>query len=384
MTPRTICVLGMHRSGTSCLTGTLEEAGVCLGEVATHSPHNLKGNREHPQIMALHEDLLARAGGSWCDPPRQVRWEPRHRTAQREILAACGARTPWGFKDPRTLLVWEGWADVLDDVALVGIYRSPLAVARSLEKRNGMTIAQGLQLWEAYNRRLLDLRRQHAFPVVRFDVPEEQLRARFAAIIEWLGLPPGRGEFFAPELRHQSGAAEDPLPDSTVDLIAALEAAERESMPSDCRSRCGRTSGIATEVQAVSLQAAKPRRPAVWSLDYWVQPSGAKASSLELERPLLDQPMAGASLPLAGWVSSTNLRLRSLTVLGSRGRLACVPLVHETPGRYRFDTVVHLEQSALRENLKLAAVDGFRRSTCLAVLEVHRTPLASSRSTRAA
>lgn len=28
-----LIVFGMHRSGTSCLTGTLEEAGVYLGEV---------------------------------------------------------------------------------------------------------------------------------------------------------------------------------------------------------------------------------------------------------------------------------------------------------------------------------------------------------------
>ncbi len=34
-----IAVLGMHRSGTSCLTGLLEQAGVFLGPVIT-SPSN--------------------------------------------------------------------------------------------------------------------------------------------------------------------------------------------------------------------------------------------------------------------------------------------------------------------------------------------------------
>lgn len=42
----TVLILGMHRSGTSCLAGSLQEAGLYLGEVNTAAPHNAKGNRE--------------------------------------------------------------------------------------------------------------------------------------------------------------------------------------------------------------------------------------------------------------------------------------------------------------------------------------------------
>ena len=66
---RTICVLGMHRSGTSCLAGTLEQAGVFLGEVATQNPFNLKGNRENGTIRGLNGGVLADNGAEWNRPP---------------------------------------------------------------------------------------------------------------------------------------------------------------------------------------------------------------------------------------------------------------------------------------------------------------------------
>jgi hypothetical protein len=59
-----ISVLGMHRSGTSSLVGSLEEAGVFLGNVQRVNPNNPKGNLEHLKIMKLHDDLLAENGGS--------------------------------------------------------------------------------------------------------------------------------------------------------------------------------------------------------------------------------------------------------------------------------------------------------------------------------
>jgi len=68
---RVIAILGMHRSGTSLLAGTLQECGLDLGDVITASPANEKGNRESWALMALHEDLLRKAGGSWNQPPGQ-------------------------------------------------------------------------------------------------------------------------------------------------------------------------------------------------------------------------------------------------------------------------------------------------------------------------
>ena len=66
---QSILILGMHRSGTSCLAGSLQEAGLYLGEVNTTAPHNAKGNRESRTIVALHDGLLQANGGAWDAPP---------------------------------------------------------------------------------------------------------------------------------------------------------------------------------------------------------------------------------------------------------------------------------------------------------------------------
>ena len=82
----TIIVLGMHRSGTSALTGTLEKAGLQLGSVIEEAPDNLKGSRESRSIMLLHEDILERNGGSWDNPTPNPHWSPVHRAFRDTII----------------------------------------------------------------------------------------------------------------------------------------------------------------------------------------------------------------------------------------------------------------------------------------------------------
>jgi hypothetical protein len=63
-------VLGMHRSGTSVLISCLGRAGVYLGAVLDQ-PHPLHGRGVHEPLalVLMHEDWLARNGGSWHTPP---------------------------------------------------------------------------------------------------------------------------------------------------------------------------------------------------------------------------------------------------------------------------------------------------------------------------
>src|SRR6266446_4453200 len=151
MPGRIIAVLGMHRSGTSCLVGLLEQAGVFLGEVSRKNPSNLKGNGENPRIMALHEELLRINGGSWDAPPETVVWPRELKTRRDGIIGDYRGAPLWGFKDPRTLLALDGWLEALPGLQFVGIFRHPLSVAESLERRNGFSLEKGLRLWSAYN-----------------------------------------------------------------------------------------------------------------------------------------------------------------------------------------------------------------------------------------
>ena len=86
---RCLVVLGMHRSGTSVLMGTLRDAGVHIGQVLAASIEgNRRGLQEAPAVLYMHEQLLEANGGSWREPPETVVWEIlRRRRAEIEARA---------------------------------------------------------------------------------------------------------------------------------------------------------------------------------------------------------------------------------------------------------------------------------------------------------
>ncbi len=192
-----ICILGMHRSGTSCLTGSLQEAGLQLGDCHTWNPFNLKGNRENQAFVDLNDAVLEANGGSWDHPPTSVTWSEQHLAMGHELMAAHAHMPVMGFKDPRTLLVLDGWKTVAPTMEFVGIFRHPNAVAASLERRSNMSRKDALALWYAYNKRLLQQYREAAFPVLCFDHPEPEFQQHLGGVIDTLGLArPDTGELF--------------------------------------------------------------------------------------------------------------------------------------------------------------------------------------------
>lgn len=221
--PAPLLILGMHRSGTSFLAGSLQAAGLALDGASEWDRHNRRGNRERRDLMEFHEAMLARRGHSWKAPPEgPVAWTDAERAEARALTDGAGAAgRPWGFKDPRTLLMAEGWLELFPRARLIGIVRHPGPVARSLGARSKMGEAESLALWAAYNRRLVALHDRRPFPILRFDRPEPELRARLDAVLPGLGLAPPAEPFFDPELRHHE-AAEEPADPSVAQLWADL------------------------------------------------------------------------------------------------------------------------------------------------------------------
>lgn len=220
-----VLVLGMHRSGTSCLAGCLEELGLRLGDVFLWNPHNLKGNREHRAVQQLNEDLLCHNGGRWDEPVEVRRWTADHERARTHIVTelAAGER-PWGFKDPRTLFTLDFWRAALPDARLVGTFRHPLAVARSLQRRDpAFTLERGLTLWRRYNEQLLCLTQAHPLMLIPFDLPTEEYRERVLHVARLLNLPGASAPaFFDPLLRQQHVV--DDIPESCRDVHQQLSA----------------------------------------------------------------------------------------------------------------------------------------------------------------
>ena len=217
-----VAVIGMHRSGTSCLAGCLQDLGLNLGEVNTAAPHNRKGNRENPRLWPVHDAVLARVGAAWDAPPAEpVVWSRDEIAALRAVLADYDAvPRPWGFKDPRATVLLDGWFEVLPDLRLVGSFRHPLAVAGSLAARNGYETDRSLAIWARYNAAMLRWRERMAFAVIDYDDPAYEARVRTAA--GELGLDSDAPmPFREAELTHQT--ASGPVPASVEALWARLQ-----------------------------------------------------------------------------------------------------------------------------------------------------------------
>jgi hypothetical protein len=218
------CILGMHRSGTSCLAGCLEEAGLHVGEVEKWAPHNTKGNREHLGVRALNDEVLAESQGAWDCPPRSIFWTKEQAQRRDEIVDELAGRGDWAFKDPRSLLTRRFWQAGIPSLRFLGTFRHPLDVARSLSQREGMSLGDSLSLWVAYNEKLLAQWVLHRFPVVSFDWAPAEYKRAVSQLTAAVGKPVAAENirFFDPEIRHHGGIGPRPPPDEVAVLYGRL------------------------------------------------------------------------------------------------------------------------------------------------------------------
>jgi tetratricopeptide (TPR) repeat protein len=175
-----VVVLGMHRSGTSCLAGMLAAAGVASAGRAIRNWDNARGHHEMLELVRLDERVLAHSGAHWLAAPRELRWTDDDAAERDRLLRARIDDLPALLKDPRMLLALPFWRASTVPFAAIGIVRHPLAVARSLESWRGMPLADGLALWLAHNRALAADRERHGVPVIDFDAPAAELVAAVA------------------------------------------------------------------------------------------------------------------------------------------------------------------------------------------------------------
>jgi hypothetical protein len=193
-----LLVVGMHRSGTSAVTGALGALGLAV-PVAEDRPNAPESNPDHWESlgMGVHGDAVLDAlGGTWDGPPTpEPGWEDQPAVAAGRVgdpgpvaRTAFPQPGPLVWKDPRTCLLLPYWRDRLPGpLAAVVIWRPPLAVARSLARRDGMHLADGVALWERYNRAALEGVRGLDVFVTDYESVLADPRARLGEIAEWLG-----------------------------------------------------------------------------------------------------------------------------------------------------------------------------------------------------
>ncbi|HNC96495.1 MAG TPA: hypothetical protein PKW90_10255, partial [Myxococcota bacterium] len=127
-----IFILGMHRSGTSCLAALLQAAGAVLPGPVIRNWDNPHGHHEALTLLRLNEDVLATSGAHWLRAPERLRWTPEQAVLRDQLLSLRPAGGPALWKDPRSLLTWPFWQAGPLPLRAIGVIRHPLAVARSL------------------------------------------------------------------------------------------------------------------------------------------------------------------------------------------------------------------------------------------------------------
>jgi glycosyltransferase involved in cell wall biosynthesis len=157
-----ICIIGMHRSGTSMVARLLNLCGLDLGPPDQLMPPydgNPLGYFENMDFSYKIDDaLLAHFGGSWDSPPNfKEDWEYdpslERIVEEAKTLVKTFSKSPqWGWKDPRTTILLPFWKSLIPNLKFVICVRSPLEVAKSLARRDRIPTPKGAYLWNFYMR----------------------------------------------------------------------------------------------------------------------------------------------------------------------------------------------------------------------------------------
>lgn len=160
--PRLLFVLGMHRTGTSAVSGALCRLGCrSPASMPPADSNNPTGYWEPLGIVRVHNSLLEQSRSSWDDPFLSADLpSPQHlsdglRALEGALRAEFSARESMGrwclIKDPRQCRLQPFWNHLIQirriQAAVVLVNRHPLAVAASLRRRNNMPINRALLLW---------------------------------------------------------------------------------------------------------------------------------------------------------------------------------------------------------------------------------------------
>lgn len=141
-----VIIIGMHRSGTSLLTGMLGECGVFFG--AQQDEYN-----EALKFQELNEKIFAYAGASWDSPVgvRALLATEKGVSQAKDLIQPllndsffdsyfgnnnfAEREKNWGWKDPRNTYTLPLWLDMFPEARVVHIIRNGMDVAESLWKR---------------------------------------------------------------------------------------------------------------------------------------------------------------------------------------------------------------------------------------------------------
>lgn len=202
-----IVVLGMHRSGTSAITGALEKIGVALPQdLWPAQEDNPKGFFEGRKVIELNEKLLAQNGSNYDDTRFNIQISEESISLHLDEAKRCieqdfAYSKVFALKDPRMCITFPLWERALlelgIEIKVVIPYRNPFEVARSLKKRNDFSTEKSLLLWAKH----LLFAEKYSRKYSRFFIGFDQLIAKTAYVL------PKLSEFVGVELSQEAMAS---------------------------------------------------------------------------------------------------------------------------------------------------------------------------------
>jgi len=200
---KTIIVLGMHRSGTSAMTGVLNKLGCYSGQdddLFSPDSSNSFGYFERKDVVSCNEGILSNYffdefkshivsncfedkyrldGYGWMFSA----WSPSRINRASQEAPQCiydsikklqstvsDDSLAYVIKDPRISITFPLWAGTFNEKPLVIIMlRNPMHVADSLFKRDGIPIAIGLDIWASYTISSFENTEEHPRLIVSYD-----------------------------------------------------------------------------------------------------------------------------------------------------------------------------------------------------------------------
>ena len=143
-----ICILGMHRSGTSAISSIIADLGYDFGQsLVAGSYDNPRGFYENQRILEINELLLLRLGKRWDnlialnpDWYQRERYQDVFDKAIALLKSDFQAAGNIAIKDPRLCLLFPFWKEVLSSqgyaIKVVLAHRKASSIIASLAKRN--------------------------------------------------------------------------------------------------------------------------------------------------------------------------------------------------------------------------------------------------------
>ena len=231
-----VCVIGLHRGGTSAVAGVLHHLGVFMGDqLLEPSEDNPKGYFEDRCFMELHTAIM---GGDWKRPLENFQRDiwPEFKCQYTTLVRDFEEHELWGVKDPRLCYCLPLLrAVVKDKLTVICVYRDPWHVHSSLMERGGherneaWLITTNHLSWMIFNA----ARSASDVLYLQFDGLVERPRESIIQIAKHIGVEVTQEaiDFIDPDLRHWHGS---PWGETEEE-----ERAREEREPVACCPHCG-------------------------------------------------------------------------------------------------------------------------------------------------